>query len=146
MLVKSARYHDSPGGSLPGDLTLFLISSYSASMPFLRMAVLHLLADADDRPMQDVHILVWPLLALHRSRELRYLGLTFMHGSWWQLAACLASARLSVFTVTVVVVATRFHCLGARLRGHTATNRSKKGSGKGSQKGASCGFYSEKGF
>ena len=48
--------------------------------------------------------------------------------------------------------------LGARLRGRTATQRSKKGSekvlgrvlGKGSQKGsekrACCGFYSKKGF
>ena len=48
--------------------------------------------------------------------------------------------------------------LGARLRGRTATQRSKKGSekvlrgvlGKGSQKGSEngvcCGFYSKKGF
>ena len=44
--------------------------------------------------------------------------------------------------------------LGARLRGRTATQRSKKGSGKvlervlgkGSEKGACYGFYSKKGF
>ena len=43
--------------------------------------------------------------------------------------------------------------LGARLRGRTATQRSKKGSGKvlervlgkGSEKGACYGFYSKKG-
>ena len=44
--------------------------------------------------------------------------------------------------------------LGARLMGHTATQRSKKGSEKvlgrgsqkGSEKGACYGFYSRKGF
>ena len=46
--------------------------------------------------------------------------------------------------------------LGARLKGRTATQRSKKGSEnvlgrvlgsqKGSEKGACCGFYSKKGF
>ena len=46
-------------------------------------------------------------------------------------------------------------CLGARLRGRTATMRSKgfregsekasgKGSQKGSEKGANCGLYSKK--
>ena len=46
------------------------------------------------------------------------------------------------------------YTLGARLRGRTATQRSKKGSekvlervlGKGSEKGVCYGFYSKKGF
>ena len=81
--------------------------------------------------------------------------------SWSGGGFCIAvgdnKARIK-YDATLMMSSTWPLILGARLRGRTATQGSKKGSekvlgrvlGKGSQKGSEkgvcCGFYSKKGF
>ena len=91
----------------------------------------------------------------HRRRTVRMIAKDEANASSLQKTQCNIADKIRAAVQLSVPIGDVVQGWVHALRGHTATQRSKKGSEKvlgrvlgqkGSEKGACCGFYSKKGF